>query len=112
MTVIREPAVAGQFYPGNASELSATIRLFFEDIQAEPTPAPKALIVPHAGYVYSGPVAAAAYARLFRDNSLTDTAVAAPDMRFYRVVLIPLAVSPPVPRAGSGAGASDPTSVP
>lgn len=64
MTVIREPAVAGQFYPGNASELSATIRLFFEDIQAEPTPAPKALIVPHAGYVYSGPVAAAAYARL------------------------------------------------
>jgi AmmeMemoRadiSam system protein B len=64
MTVIREPAVAGQFYPGIASELSATIRLFFEDIRAEPGPAPKALIVPHAGYIYSGPVAAAAYARL------------------------------------------------
>ena len=64
MTVIREPAVAGRFYPGTASELSATIRLFFEDVPAEPTPAPKALIVPHAGYVYSGPVAAAAYARL------------------------------------------------
>ena len=64
MTVIREAAVAGQFYPGNASELSATIRLFFEDVEAEPGPAPKALIVPHAGYIYSGPVAATAYASL------------------------------------------------
>ena len=64
MTVIRKAAVAGQFYPSNASELSATIRLFFEDLQAEPDPAPKALIVPHAGYIYSGPVAATAYAKL------------------------------------------------
>jgi AmmeMemoRadiSam system protein B len=64
MTVIREPAVAGQFYPGNASELCAEIQVFFEEVQAEEGPAPKALIVPHAGYVYSGPVAASAYARL------------------------------------------------
>ena len=64
MTVIREPAVAGQFYPGNASELGATIRLFFEAVQGEEGPAPKALIVPHAGYSYSGAVAATAYARL------------------------------------------------
>lgn len=64
MTVIREPAVAGQFYPGNASELGATIRLFFEAVQDEDGPAPKALIVPHAGYSYSGAVAATAYARL------------------------------------------------
>jgi hypothetical protein len=64
MTVIREPAVAGQFYPGKASELSATIRLFFEKVQGAEGPAPKALIVPHAGYSYSGPVAATAYARL------------------------------------------------
>ena len=64
MTVIREPVVAGQFYPGNASELSATIRVFFDEAQVEPGAAPKALIVPHAGYIYSGPVAATAYARL------------------------------------------------
>jgi len=64
MTVIREPAVAGQFYPGNTSELGATIRLFFDEVQGEEGPAPKALIVPHAGYIYSGPVAGAAYARL------------------------------------------------
>ena len=64
MTVIREPAVAGQFYPGNASELCATIRMLFDEVQGEEGPAPKALIVPHAGYIYSGPVAATAYARL------------------------------------------------
>ena len=64
MTVIREPAVAGQFYPGNASELRSAIRGFFADVQARPGPAPKALIVPHAGYIYSGPVAATAYASL------------------------------------------------
>lgn len=64
MTVIREAAVAGQFYPGNASELSATIRVLLDDTQVEDGPAPKALIVPHAGYIYSGAVAAAAYARL------------------------------------------------
>ena len=64
MTVIREAAVAGQFYPGNAIELGAEIRVFFEAVQAAEGPAPKALIVPHAGYVYSGPIAATAYARL------------------------------------------------
>ncbi len=70
MTVIREAAVAGQFYPGNASALGAEIRVFFEAVQAAEGPAPKALIVPHAGYVYSGPVAATAYARLrpYRDK--------------------------------------------
>ena len=64
MTVIRDTAVAGQFYPGNASELSATIRVLLDETRVEDGPAPKALIVPHAGYIYSGPVAAAAYARL------------------------------------------------
>jgi AmmeMemoRadiSam system protein B len=62
---VREPAVAGAFYPGGRSALRALIR---ELLRAQGTPgtdrAPKALIVPHAGYVYSGPVAAAAYARL------------------------------------------------
>ncbi|MDH3747904.1 MAG: AmmeMemoRadiSam system protein B [Gammaproteobacteria bacterium] len=64
MTVIREPAVAGQFYPGTASELSTTIRVYLDEAEVQQGPAPKALIVPHAGYVYSGPVAASAYARL------------------------------------------------
>lgn len=64
MTVVREAVVAGQFYPGNASELSTTIRVFLDEARTQEGPAPKALIVPHAGYIYSGPVAASAYARL------------------------------------------------
>ena len=70
MTLIREPAVAGQFYSGNADELSTTVATLLDEAQEKDTPAPKALIVPHAGYSYSGPVAASAYARLgpYRDQ--------------------------------------------
>jgi len=64
MTTIREPAVAGMFYPGSADALRATVQELLDGVQFQPGPAPKALIVPHAGYVYSGSVAAAAYARL------------------------------------------------
>lgn len=64
MTVVREAAVAGTFYPGQAGELSTVVRALLDEAYVEDSPAPKALIVPHAGYVYSGPVAAAAYARL------------------------------------------------
>jgi len=70
MTTIREPAFAGLFYPANAGELRTTIQGFLDGVQFQPGAAPKALIVPHAGYVYSGSVAATAYARLhpYRDN--------------------------------------------
>jgi AmmeMemoRadiSam system protein B len=70
MTLIRTPAVAGQFYSGNAGELRATVATLLAEAQDRSTPAPKALIVPHAGYIYSGPVAANAYARLrpYRDQ--------------------------------------------
>jgi hypothetical protein len=53
------------FYPANTGELRTTIRGLLDQVQFQTGPAPKALIVPHAGYVYSGLVAAAAYARLF-----------------------------------------------
>ena len=70
MTIIREPAVAGLFYPSDADELRTTIQGFLDQVQFQPGPAPKALIVPHAGYVYSGSVAASAYDRLrpYRDR--------------------------------------------
>jgi AmmeMemoRadiSam system protein B len=64
MTQIREAAVAGYFYPADSGELSTTIHQMLDEAPALHTAAPKALIVPHAGYIYSGPVAAAAYARL------------------------------------------------
>lgn len=70
MTVIREPAVAGRFYTGDAEELSRTVEFLLDGVRSREGAAPKALIVPHAGYVYSGPVAAAGYARLrpYRDR--------------------------------------------
>jgi MEMO1 family protein len=60
---IRAPAVAGRFYPSSAIELTQQVASFF---QAEPTLSvqPKAVIVPHAGYYYSGNIAAQAYALL------------------------------------------------
>lgn len=65
MPYVRSPAVAGTFYPANASQLAAAVRGYLADAATPPQgPPPKALIVPHAGYVYSGPVAATAYARL------------------------------------------------
>jgi len=61
---VRPPAVAGRFYPENPVELRRMIEGFLREVKADGGPAPKAIIAPHAGYVYSGPVAASAYARL------------------------------------------------
>lgn len=59
----REPAVAGRFYPAGPSELRAMLAGMLNQTRSPP-PAPKAMIVPHAGYIYSGEIAATAYARL------------------------------------------------
>lgn len=63
---IRPAAVAGAFYPGNARQLSDELGELLDGVDSlEPKLAyPKALIVPHAGYMYSGPVAAHAYDEL------------------------------------------------
>lgn len=63
MQTIRPPAVAGMFYPADAQELHRELQQLLGAAAAGAQP-PKALIVPHAGYVYSGPVAASAYAQL------------------------------------------------
>lgn len=60
----RPPAVAGSFYPGDPATLSATVERLLADADTVPGIQPKALIVPHAGYVYSGSTAATAYATL------------------------------------------------
>lgn len=59
----REPAVAGYFYPADAQSLRRTLTDLLAGVSTPADP-PKALIAPHAGYVYSGPVAATAYASL------------------------------------------------
>jgi AmmeMemoRadiSam system protein B len=77
---VRQPAVAGLFYPGGAAGLRRTVKSLLDEARLHHQPperAPKALIVPHAGYVYSGPTAARGYLMVepWRD-------------RFARVVLL------------------------
>ena len=61
---VRPPAVAGLFYPDDPAELTELLNELLRG-DARPPPGLKALIAPHAGYVYSGPVAAAVF-RLLR----------------------------------------------
>jgi AmmeMemoRadiSam system protein B len=65
---VRAPAVAGLFYPADPGELRALVARCLAEAGPAPReePLPKALIAPHAGYVYSGVVAAAAYQRAAR----------------------------------------------
>jgi len=60
---VRLPAVAGQFYPDNPAELRGMIERFLHEVKRADEPAPKAVVAPHAGYIYSGPIAASAYVR-------------------------------------------------
>jgi hypothetical protein len=66
MHPIRPPAVAGTFYPGGSQTLSRDVLTLLATAKPEAATAtpPKALIVPHAGYIYSGATAAQAYASL------------------------------------------------
>lgn len=63
MTSVREAAVAGLFYPGDPVTLQQQVEAMLSEADGESV-CPKALIVPHAGYIYSGPVAARAYRQL------------------------------------------------
>ncbi len=66
MASVRPAAVAGAFYPGNPGALAAEVEDLLGGVERfEPRFShPKVLVVPHAGYIYSGPVAAAAYDEL------------------------------------------------
>jgi len=67
MNSTRLPAVAGTFYPGQAAELAREVASMLAEVkpkEKENFPAPKAIIAPHAGYIYSGAIAASVYARL------------------------------------------------
>jgi len=77
MIRIREAAVAGSFYPADPGELRSMLHRMLDAVVTAAGPPPKALIVPHAGYVYSGPVAAVAYASLLPHAA-----------RYRRVVLL------------------------
>jgi MEMO1 family protein len=64
MSSIRKAAVAGSFYPSDPILLRNQIRGLLSHAKTQAPRLPKAMVVPHAGYVYSGPIAASAYASL------------------------------------------------
>lgn len=61
---VRPPAHADRFYPADPDRLRSSVLEMLAQAKSNGGPAPKALIAPHAGYIYSGPIAASAYARL------------------------------------------------
>src|SRR5206468_4052078 len=64
MPKIRPPACAGRFYPAEPTTLRQVVMHLLASANTPDAPDPKAIIAPHAGYDYSGPVAASAHAYL------------------------------------------------
>ena len=77
--LVRPPAVAGFFYPGDPVTLRDTVDTLLAS--AEPGPCPKAIVVPHAGYIYSGSTAALAYALLTGVTTVQQVVVLGPTHR-------------------------------
>jgi AmmeMemoRadiSam system protein B len=81
--LVRRPVIAGSWYPGNPDTLKKDITRYLKDAAISEIPAkPVAIITPHAGYMYSGPVAAYAYKALDRYDYST-VVVISPSHRAY-----------------------------
>ncbi len=86
----REPAVAGTFYPAHPQQLHEMLNQLLVDVETDAL-VPKVIIAPHAGYIYSGTIAASAYARLSKASGLiTRVVLIGPS---HRVAFRGLAVS-------------------
>ena len=86
----RQPAVAGTFYPANPQQLQQMINRLLDNVQNQ-TFAPKAIIAPHAGLIYSGAIAASAYSRLLQTHdTVTQVILVGPS---HRVSFNGLAIS-------------------
>jgi AmmeMemoRadiSam system protein B len=86
----RQPAVAGSFYPANPQQLHLMLEHYLKEA-ATAEKVPKAIIAPHAGYIYSGQIAASAYARLIKAHDrITRVVLVGPS---HRVAFTGLAVS-------------------
>jgi hypothetical protein len=95
MAAIRPAAVAGAFYPEDPAVLAAEVRQCLAEAipPREGERPPKAIIAPHAGYIYSGPVAGTAYSRVVPlRGTVTRVVLAGPSHRVYvRGAAVPLA---------------------
>ncbi|MGZ8627054.1 MAG: AmmeMemoRadiSam system protein B [Actinomycetota bacterium] len=113
----RRAAAAGTFYPADPHELAAQVDALLEAARPpEDVGVPLALVVPHAGYVFSGPVAATAYAYL-RGRDISRVALlgpahfvplhgsAVPGADTWRTPLGPVRIDPDLRRIAVEAGA-------
>jgi MEMO1 family protein len=83
-SMIHYPTVAGMFYPGEAKTLQQQIAHLLTGAFAQANlPLPKAIISPHAGYIYSGPIAASAYSCLGKANEISRLVLLAPSHHEY-----------------------------
>ncbi len=82
-STIRPAAVAGQFYPANPVELELMVESLLNDVEEIPPPS-KAIIAPHAGLIYSGPIAATVYASFLADKErISRVVLLGPSHRVY-----------------------------
>lgn len=83
MKIVREPKVAGMFYPSSKSELEKTINTFFDNINLESNFVNvKGIISPHAGYIYSGQTAAYGFKTIL-NKKFKNVIVISPSHREY-----------------------------
>lgn len=93
MTTVREPAVAGTFYPNDAATLSALISTYLEGSAG--LDCPKAIIAPHAGYIYSGAIAGEVYRKLLNTaDKIKRVVLLGPSHRVaFKGMAVPLSTS-------------------
>lgn len=102
---VRQAAVAGLFYPRNQEELAREVDELLAEVKPDPVAKLRALVSPHAGYDFSGPVAAVAYKQL--EGRDVDTVIvmapshyadfdgaSIPDVDGYQTPLGPVRLSP------------------
>jgi AmmeMemoRadiSam system protein B/AmmeMemoRadiSam system protein A len=84
---IRPPAVAGSFYPGSPSELAKMLAVFFHEApRPDISGKPVAIVAPHAGYIYSGQIAAKAYKILAGEEYKTVIVIAPSHTMYFKGV--------------------------
>jgi AmmeMemoRadiSam system protein B/AmmeMemoRadiSam system protein A len=86
---VRQPAVAGLFYPKDAKLLAGTVDQYLAAAPTNSLPGVRALICPHAGYEFSGPVAACAYKRIAGGNFNTVIILAASHYALFQGASVP-----------------------
>ena len=94
---IRHPALAGMFYPGGAAELQAELTSFFASTVTSVT-SPFGIVVPHAGYIYSGKTAAVSFGKIPADFSGTFV-ILAPSHQGYPTSVCDLVWETPIGNA-------------